>query len=520
MIHHRMLTAALARLQALDAPPRLVDDDRWRVTQGYYGPLGWPAAAQGAPVVLLLGARSGLEAALHAIRNPLAQVIVVEPGHATRREIAGLASTYPGVRLCARPAEARALLRDRAPDFVRVDGATFSLTDVEDALDGLRCGHLCGTFLESRIDPMQLYRRSRDVLARSFFWREDRHGGTIGGDRGEAEVEVSVIIPAYKVAGEVDGCLRSLALQTLERLEVLVIDDGSPDDTAQRALRWAEHFPGRVKVISQPNGGPAAARMTGMRLARGEYIGFVDADDWVDHRTFAELYRAAILGGADIAQCGFAEVFADGSTRDYPGMTGIAPGWPAVTRDLAPHLVERPTIWRRIYRRDLLSGKGIVFPEHIRRFDDLPFQFEALCQAGSMATIPDVFYSYRQDRPEQTIGVRDERLFIHFPIFDWLRHRVMRWADARIERQMLRVELNTHVWALQRLEKRLRWDYLRRAADQVARNRVHLGHADILRGALGSGVSALRIALLALARHPRLRPAGRVPAAPEPVAAE
>jgi glycosyltransferase involved in cell wall biosynthesis len=316
-------------------------------------------------------------------------------------------------------------------------------------------------------------------------------------------IAVSVVVPAYMVAKEIDLCLSSLASQSLNSLEVLVINDGSPDDTGAKALAWEEKFPGRISVLNKANGGCASARAAGLRAAQGEFVGFVDGDDWVDPPMFEALYRAAKCSGADIAQCGFGEAFSDGTrtpSNDPLERSGELIGDIRTVDDPLTLLPLRPTIWRRIYRRDFLLGNEIKFPEHIRRFDDLPFQFETFVCANRVAVVPEVYYAYRQDRPGQDIAVRDERFFVHFEIFDWLEN----WLDHRnnraVERQLFRAEVSSHIWALSRIEKGLKQRYFRMAVGHLGRPRRFLGMRDKL--AMGRSVSpaALRLVIYSLLR--------------------
>ena len=99
---------------------------------------------------------------------------------------------------------------------------------------------------------------------------------------------VSVIVPAYNVAHYLDQCLESIVKQTYAHLEVIVVDDGSTDDTGAIADRWAQRDP-RLRVIHQPNAGPSAARNTGLNAMHGSYIAFIDSDDIVDVHFVARL---------------------------------------------------------------------------------------------------------------------------------------------------------------------------------------------------------------------------------------
>jgi len=137
-------------------------------------------------------------------------------------------------------------------------------------------------------------------------------------------------------------------------------------------------------------------------------------------------------------------------------------------------LTTRPTIWRRIYRKSFLRDHKITFPTHIRRFDDLPFQFHALAMAKTVASIPAPHYFYRQERPGQDIGIRDDRLYVHFDIFQWLDEQLNDVMERNMEKPLLQVELNTHAWALSIIDEKHRSEYLRQAARQLFRPRHHL----------------------------------------------
>lgn len=99
---------------------------------------------------------------------------------------------------------------------------------------------------------------------------------------------VSIIVPCYNVAPYLDKCMESLTLQTLGDLEIICVNDGSGDDTPAILRAWAERD-GRIRVVDRENGGLSAARNTGMALAGGEYIGFVDPDDYVEHSMYGRL---------------------------------------------------------------------------------------------------------------------------------------------------------------------------------------------------------------------------------------
>lgn len=486
MINPHALDEAVALLSSSRELNELLPSDVHRVRTAYFGALFWPlSSANGAsPLVVYLGARSGLEALLMRLRSPATEILVVEPNPARRAVLGPLLSPSDAgmTRICGDVEEARRLVGEREISYLRVAHDEFEPAAAAALIGRGRCEHLCGSFRPGVDDPLNLYRHSRDRLARAFFWRDEASQAGFGSDGGPVEVEVSVVAPAYNAADGIDSCVASLIDQGLRKLEIILVDDGSQDDTGDRMDRWSERHPDRVRVIHKANGGCASARMTGLAAARGEFVGFIDADDRADPSMFEELYRAAILRGAEISQCSFAEVVSDGTVVQQEGtFAGDGPdGRSRVVVDLSHHLTLQPTIWRRIYRRDFIRGNDIRFPEHLRRFDDFPFQFEALARASRMAIIPDPYYMYVQ-HPEQSINVRDDRLFVFFEIFDWLWERVMPWADRPVEAQLLRAILASHAWAYSIIERRLKSEYRRRLRKQLSGRRVHLRRLDFLR---------------------------------------
>lgn len=422
-------------------------EDVWRVRNAWFGPYYRPLANGG--TMLLFGARSGLEALLASLANKTTRIIVVEQSGVLRNRLAKLL----GQNVEIYPSALRADLPKQIT-FARIDKWSFDPETLRAIFADRRVTHICGEATAGMVDPLTLYRwyQSR---ADSFFFQFAELGYSIAGNKAPAPVEVSVVVPAYKVAAFLPQCLDSLLHQTMCKLEVIVVDDGSPDESGQIAENYAEHYPDRFRVIHQPNGGCASARMAGLKSARGEFVGFVDGDDWVEPQMYEELYRVAALRGCDVAQCGFYEWFTDG-TRQYhdptvggDGLYGVS----GVVEDVRrlPQMI--PAIWRKIYRREFLLREGLEFPAHIRRHDDLPFAFNVMERASRLGLIPDWYYAYRLGRPGQDVEARDERLFVHFDIFEYLR-KCLRGDDLSWKK-FRDVQSASHGWALARIAPRL-----------------------------------------------------------------
>lgn len=223
-----------------------------------------------------------------------------------------------------------------------------------------------------------------------------------------AAPRVSVIIPVYNKAAYIEKALRSALSQAISSLEVIVIDDGSEDGSAELAHRFARNDH-RVMVVAQANAGVAAARNVGLALATGEFVAFLDPDDWLpDTRALADLADAAEANGTAIAG-GSAERFSHGKiTRDFP------PTESGYVFD-ADGIVEYRKyqfdygFWRFIYRRSFLIENGITFPPY-RRYQDPPFFVQAMSRAGSFTALKRSTYVYRVAtstnwQPERVVDV-------------------------------------------------------------------------------------------------------------------
>ena len=123
-------------------------------------------------------------------------------------------------------------------------------------------------------------------------------------DSGNSDVRVSVIVPIYNVERFIDKCLTSLKNQQLQNMEFICVDDGSTDESSRIIEKYAQEDK-RFKVIYKENGGLVSARKAGIRQASGQYIGYVDGDDWVEPEMYQALYLTAERNQADLVSSGY-----------------------------------------------------------------------------------------------------------------------------------------------------------------------------------------------------------------------
>ena len=200
-------------------------------------------------------------------------------------------------------------------------------------------------------------------------------------------LKVSIIVPAYNVESYISRCLDSLIKQTLKDLEIIVIDDGSMDRTLE-VIKAYKKLDSRIKVIEQTNRKQGAARNRGLEIAKGEFIGFVDSDDWVDFDYFEKMYNAAVKHNVNIA--------AANATRDYKNKTKIHLkleqekayyGANNIVKAIKNNLV----VHSKIFRFDLI--KDLRFPEGVF-YEDAPYAIRAIHISDSLVTVPDTTYHY------------------------------------------------------------------------------------------------------------------------------
>lgn len=194
-------------------------------------------------------------------------------------------------------------------------------------------------------------------------------------------MKLSIIVPVYNVEKYLPQCLDSLVEQTIDDYEIILVNDGSPDNSQQIIDEYSARFPGLIRCLAIDNGGQGRARNFGLEIAQGEYIGFADSDDQVLPHMFKTMYDAAISSEADVVICDSVAFFPDGR-EDY---------MPSPYAESMP-LAAAGSCWDKIYRRELLEG--IRFP-HGLWYEDLSFSAKALYKAKRIVYLPQAMYKYR-----------------------------------------------------------------------------------------------------------------------------
>lgn len=214
-------------------------------------------------------------------------------------------------------------------------------------------------------------------------------------------MELSVIIPIYKTEEFLTECVDSILEKADEDVEVVLVDDGSPDGCPGICDRYAEKDT-RVRVVHKENGGLSSARNAGLAVAAGRYVTFVDSDDKIFPDSLPEILTWIRAAGADMCFLRAFKLFADGTMRDLgeniDGSQLRAKSREEAIRHLASRSKYPGSAWSKVFRRDFLLDNDLHFPYDRRYSEDLGFIRDCVLCAESFDALDVPYYQYRQGR--------------------------------------------------------------------------------------------------------------------------
>ncbi len=201
-------------------------------------------------------------------------------------------------------------------------------------------------------------------------------------------MKVSVIVPVYNVEAYLNRCLESLVRQTLKELEVIIVNDGSPDNSDAIIRQYIAKYP-NFKYYIKENGGLSDARNYGLKCATGEYIAFLDSDDYVKEEMYEEMYKKATSGNFDMVVCDIfyqypdkIQVVRSGIKNDIHDKKGIKKAYYNI----------HPAAWNKLFKRELFNN-GVEFKKGVW-FEDVEFIYRLLPYVNSIGAIHEPFNQY------------------------------------------------------------------------------------------------------------------------------
>lgn len=202
---------------------------------------------------------------------------------------------------------------------------------------------------------------------------------------------ISIIVPVYNVRNYLSQCIESILSQSYPFLEIILIDDGSTDQSGKICDQY-EKLDSRIKVIHQKNGGAANAKNSGLAVATGEYLSFVDSDDYLEPMAYEIMLACLKKYQADVVQASFCNCYVDGKST-YKTLEGVKV---FETEEFLHRYTTDWTcglLWDKLYRKSLFDG--IKFEEG-HKIDDEFFTYQGVMNAKKIVHIPDVVYNYRK----------------------------------------------------------------------------------------------------------------------------
>jgi glycosyltransferase involved in cell wall biosynthesis len=212
----------------------------------------------------------------------------------------------------------------------------------------------------------------------------------------KSSIKVSIIVPVYNVELYLEKCLLSLVNQTLQEIEILIVNDGSKDDSQQIINKFQQNYPDKIFGFVKENGGLSDARNFGIDKAKGQYLGFVDSDDYVSETMFEEMYNLAEKHSAEMTICNLQKVDENGNITQK--LTQL-PGFPEkiiLENNLSVFSDISYFACNKLFRRELFQNKRFKKGIH---FEDIELIPQLLLQCQTLAFTPNYHYQYleRQD---------------------------------------------------------------------------------------------------------------------------
>lgn len=200
--------------------------------------------------------------------------------------------------------------------------------------------------------------------------------------------KVSIIVPIYNTEEYLRACLDSITAQTLQQIEILLINDGSTDSSLEIMEEYQKRYPDKIQIHTKKNGGQATARNLGIKLSTGEYIGFVDSDDYIEKTMYEDMYNKATAEGLDYVECDYRylKVLQNGQKKELPTYGHVR----AYRTKQEMFLNPLVSPWNKLYRGEILRSLETPFPEGYI-YEDTSFFLKTIPHIGTYGFLPEKY---------------------------------------------------------------------------------------------------------------------------------
>lgn len=219
--------------------------------------------------------------------------------------------------------------------------------------------------------------------------------------------KVSVIVPFYNVEGYIEKCLETLVNQTLQDIEIILVNDGSKDRSVNIVKKFQRNYPEKIVYLEKENGGLSDARNYAIPYAKGEYIAFLDSDDYVEKDMYQKMYNLAVKEDSDMVECDFCWEYPDKTRKDvgeiYHG-----------TKEMIEKI--RVVAWNKLIKKEILEDTKIQFPKGYR-YEDVEFTYKLIPYIKKVSFLKEACIHYIQ-REGSISNSQNERTREIFDVLD------------------------------------------------------------------------------------------------------
>ncbi|MGN1328891.1 MAG: glycosyltransferase family 2 protein [Eubacterium sp.] len=214
---------------------------------------------------------------------------------------------------------------------------------------------------------------------------------------------ISIIVPIYKVESFIHQCVDSIIAQTYKNIEIILVDDGSPDDCPAICDKYAKND-SRVKVIHKDNGGLISARKAGLKVSEGEYVCFVDGDDWIESDMYENVAKAIEETNADCIITQFLYSYPDKEQKSDYKLNKSLYKRDEIEKEIFPTMLFDnqyyrfgifPNCWTKVFKRELLEKHLMDTDDRIRMGEDIAFTYPCLMECQTISFVDKALYHYR-----------------------------------------------------------------------------------------------------------------------------
>lgn len=217
-------------------------------------------------------------------------------------------------------------------------------------------------------------------------------------------VKVSIVVPIYNVEKFLRGSIESIQKQTLEDIQIILVNDGSTDKSLSICKEIQEKDK-RIEVIDKPNGGVSSARNAGIKIAKGEYIGFVDPDDWIDPDMYENMYKQTTMDNSDLCMCNYV---IENNNHSIPNLLFFSKDvlkGQEIFDDIITNMIASSSlnssadtimgsVWRLIIKKEIFEKYNLKFQSDITLMEDLIFCIQVLLKCSKVSISRGTYYHY------------------------------------------------------------------------------------------------------------------------------